>query len=523
MRGGQLSIYVTPTDRFFGDCISECGLLQLVTEATYISSGNILDLILCSDADRFFDVECLSPLPQWQHCPVVAGLIYQGSSQREGGSMEKFAWSRGNYRRFAEALFDIDWEGLFDGHSAPECYKKLCERVWELVPQFVPEQGVRKEGQWLAKPPRSLKNRRKVCWSRYKMLRNQLGRRHVEVQQAWEDYSAVNSSYRAYSLNFQSSYEEKLAELLKISPKVFHSYLRSRKKGCPSVGPLRAEDGSLVADQGMMCNIFADAFISVYIADPPSNPSQHQSTHAVMDEFTLSFDELLRKLLELDPSSSAGPDGIHPRLMKECAQVLVSPLCQVLRKSLDEGLLPEEWKVSRVVPIFKGGSKAVALNYRPVSLTSTPCKIMERLLVDHIVDYLEGNSLLEHGQFGFRQGRGVEDQLLLMYGEVVERVDAGGTVEVVYLDLSKAFDVVNHQLLLTKLNELGFSRKVLGWIEVFLVGRKMCVSVGMGNSQPRPVLSGVPQGSVLGPLLFLVYVNNLTERLTSKWYAFVIR
>ena len=88
------------------------------------------------------------------------------------------------------------------------------------------------------------------------------------------------------------------------------------------------------------------------------------------------------------------------------------------------------------------------------------------------------------------------------------------------LDLSKAFDVVNHQLLLTKLSELGFSRKVLGWIEVFLVGRKMCVSVGMGNSQPRPVLSGVPQGSVLGPLLFLVYVNNLTERLTSKWYAF---
>ena len=239
-----------------------------------------------------------------------------------------------------------------------------------------------------------------------------------------------------------------------------------------------------------------------------------------MEEIEIGYEVVLEKLLGLNASSSSGPDGIHPMVLRSCARVLAFPLCIIFARSLEEGCLPEIWKLSRVVPIYKEGTKSTPLNYRPVSMTSMPCKVIERLLVDHIVDYLEENNLLANCQFGFRQGRGVEDQLLLMYGEIIERVDTGEVVDVVYLDLSKAFDVVHHELMIEKLMSLGFSPKVLKWIEAFLTGRRMFVSVGSGDSSLKIVKSGVPQGSVLGPLLFLIYVNTLAEGLGCKWYAY---
>ena len=155
-----------------------------------------------------------------------------------------------------------------------------------------------------------------------------------------------------------------------------------------------------------------------------------------------------------------------------------------------------------------------------MSLTSACCKVMERLVSAHMLEYLNRFELLSPKQFGFRKGHSTEDQLLLTYSKVIEQVDQGNTVDMVYLDYSKAFDVVCHSVLLGKLEQLGFNRQILVWLEGFLCGRTTCVSVGGRDSGSVEVLSGVPQGSVLGPLLFLIYVNSLGSLLRCEWFAF---
>ena len=163
---------------------------------------------------------------------------------------------------------------------------------------------------------------------------------------------------------------------------------------------------------------------------------------------------------------------------------------------------------------------SLSLNYRPISLTSVCCETMERIVCAHLRDYLESNSLLSENQFGFRAGRSTSDQLLLVYNSISRRVDSGGICDVLLFDFSKAFDIVCHDILLAKLRVVGIDDNLLLWISSFLTNRKMKVSVKGFLSRERDVLSGVPQGSVLGPLLFLVYINNIADQLSTDYKIF---
>jgi hypothetical protein len=239
-----------------------------------------------------------------------------------------------------------------------------------------------------------------------------------------------------------------------------------------------------------------------------------------MPDPVVTHAQVLSVLLALDASSAVGPDGLHPKLPKSCAGALSWPLLILFQRSLHFGVLPDLWLESVVIPLFKGKSRYDPLNYRPVSLTSVCCRSLERIIVSCLVEFLESNRILSPHQFGFRQGRSTGDQLLLAYSDVSNWVDDGFVVDVVLLDFSKAFDVVSHDVLIHKLGEVGVGAVLLGWIRSFLVGRSMRVAVDGCCSESREVVSGVPQGSVLGPVLFLIYVNHITDGVLSSFKAF---
>ncbi|BHF68997.1 hypothetical protein SprV_0301203800 [Sparganum proliferum] len=230
---------------------------------------------------------------------------------------------------------------------------------------------------------------------------------------------------------------------------------------------------------------------------------------------SVSFDEatVRKELMTLNESKSPGPDDIPPKLLKELAAELAKPLSMLFQASFEAGCLPADWKSARITPLHKGGSKASANNYRPISLTSICCKLMEKIIKRELMRFLEQHNLLSDAQHGFRSGRSCVTNLLNCLERWTRSVDEGNALHVVYIDFKKAFDSVPHQRLLHKLSRIGVRGNLLKWIQSFLLDRRQTVHVGGQQSTEVAVESGVPQGSVLGPTLFIIYVNDCVSEL----------
>jgi hypothetical protein len=494
----------------------ELFLTQMICKPT--RGNNILDLLFISACEYIKSVEvsdtCLSD-HKLIEVIVDGDMAHTNKTGKVKIIDEKITFRNLNFYNknidwdlLCKCVTDENWnEHVKEAQSVQEAKINFDRVLLGHCTQLVP---VRKQQSVRSR----FHSQRKVLMKKRTVKRSKLLRESVphRNEQLKKDLLSIENKIIKSHEEERKHDEYKAIENIKTNSKYFFTFAAKFSTSKTKIGPFVQENGEIVDDARQMSEMLNEQYGSVF-STPTANVTEHRNVNEINDIITdipFTAGSIEDAIDELKLNSSAGPDGIPAVLLKKCKKAISRPLYLLWRKSLDDQDVPSNMKHAEIFPLSKGGSRTSPANYRPVSLTSHVIKIFERVIKKYIVEHLESNSVLNVNQHGFRSKRGTITQLLEHYDTILDALCMGSNVDVIYLDFAKAFDKVDHELLLAKTYNCGIQGKIHKWLETFLKNRTQSVIVDGAISSPLNVISGVPQGTVLGPILFLIMANDLS-------------
>lgn len=493
---------------------------QLINSPTHITehSSTLIDLMFVKHPHHIISSFVADPfIPDLIrfHCPIVSVLKFAKPKQT---MFKRRIWlyDKGDYAKYQSRLRSINWNSFLINEDLNVIADNFADSIIAAATESIPNKTVTiRPGDvpWMNNEIRKMIRKRNKVHRQAKLHND---------EPSWSNFRCIRNETTKLIRKSKAEHQEKI--ILQINSdnitakKWFKLAKQLTTKRKSSTIPTLVHNGveaTTAEDKAELLNTFfcMQSTLNDNNHTPPVIPT---TVHSSLSDIFISVQDVKDAICLIDPTKASGPDVVSPRLIKEGANELAEPLSLLFNKLITNSVFPACWKQANVSPIFKKSDPSKPSNYRPISLLSCLGKLMERCVHKYLYNYVISNDILTTFQSGFIKGDSTVNQLTYLYNDISKAMDEGKEVRAVFCDISKAFDRVWHRGLLQKLSSIGIQGSLLNWFSSYLSSRKQRVVIANSSSSWSTINAGVPQGSILGPLLFLIYINDIVADIQAK-------
>ena len=506
-------------------------LTQLIVQPTRIENDthNLRDLFFTSNTDLVINSGLLSSFCKLDHFPIFATLSIQSETNDNYTFTECWDYRNMDAERLTQQLLRTDWNAILD-KDIDDATIDFTSHILDAARQCIPTKRIRRrhDKPWVTTQLlRQIRKRERLF---------NVARKRKTDEQAWTRWRTQRNLVTNLNRQLYDEHVKNKVSLLlqyKHDPYKYHKILKdiSGRRQNDFIPSLVQHDGTTVTNDTDKATIFNNHFAAQTQLDINSTQMAQLQTYMTEDtvpvptlhDIEISPAEVLKVLNNMDPNKSCGSDHLPTKILKMTALLIYEPLTRLFNKSLATGTYPSSWKQANVRPIFKRkGTPSEVNNYRPISLLPCLSKIFGKLIFSRIYQHITEFSLLSDRQSGYRPGHNTQLQLIYLTDRLYQSLDDGKDFTTIYLDITRYFEKIWHAGLLAKCEkEFGLTGNLLNWLESYLTGRRQNVTINNVTSPTLTLGAGVPQGSVLGPLLAILYLNGLCGKTTNEmlYYA----